>query len=97
MPKPERDEGDPELRDLFEQFHGQLVSPGGAAALLGVSRKTVHTLGDRGRLRIFHGPETGRLVKSGPRWSYIPLADVADYARQVGRPFPRGHWANPAP
>jgi hypothetical protein len=95
MPKAERGEGDPQLRGLFEQFNGQLVSPGGAANLLGVSRKTIHTLGERGKLRIFHGPEKGQIVKSGPRWSYIPLADVAVYAEQVGRPFPRGHWASP--
>ncbi len=95
MPKPDRGEGDPELRKLFEQFNGQLVSPGGAANLLGISRKTVYTLGDRGKLRVFHGPEDDRVVKSGPRWSYIPLVDVAEYAKQVGRPFPKGHWANP--
>lgn len=95
MPKAGRDEGDLELRELFERFNGQLVSPGGAANLLGISRKTVHTLGERGKLRIFHRPEEGRLVKSGPRWSYIPLADVAAYAEQVGRPFPEGRWADP--
>ena len=95
MPKPERDEGDPALRELFEKFNGQVISPGGAASLLGVSRKTVHTLGERGKLRIFHGPEEGRVLKSGPRWSYIPLVDVAAYAEQVGRPFPKGSWANP--
>lgn len=95
MPQAERDEGDPELRSLFERFNGQLISPGGAASLLGVSRKTVHTLGERGKLRVFHGPEAGRVIQSGPRWSYIPLADVAGYAEQVGRPFPKGSWANP--
>ncbi len=95
MPRPQRQEGDPALRELFERFNGQVVSPGGAANLLGVSRKTIHTLGERGKLRIFHGPEDGRIVKSGPRWSYIPLVDVAAYAEQVDRPFPKGHWANP--
>jgi hypothetical protein len=95
VPQAQRDEGDPQLRELFEKFNGQLVSPGGAANLLGVSRKTVHTLGERGKLRVFHGPEQGRVIKSGPRWSYIPLADVAAYAEQVGRPFPKGHWENP--
>lgn len=95
MPAAERNEGDPALRELFERFNGQLVSPGGAANLLGLSRKTIHTLGERGRLRIFHGPDEGRILKSGPRWSYIPLADVARYADEVGRPFPRGQWANP--
>ena len=68
------------------------MSPGGAANLLGISRKTVHTLGERGKLRVFTGPEAGRW---GPKWIYIPLVDVAAYAEQVGRPFPKGHWANP--
>lgn len=92
MPKAERDEGDPQLRELFERFNGQLVSPGGAANLLGISRKTVHTLGERRKLRVFTGPAEGRW---GPKWIYIPLVDVAAYAEQVGRPFPKGHWGNP--
>ena len=65
VPKAERDEGDLELRELFERFHGQLVSPGGAANLLGLSRKTIHTLGERGKLRIFNGPEQGRVLNRG--------------------------------
>lgn len=98
MPKAKRDSGDAELQELFERFDGQLVSPGGAAALLGVSRKTVHTLGKRGRLRVFEGPEVryvGGLVTEGPRWVYIPLEDVARYAGEVGRPFPKGTWGSP--
>ncbi len=50
MPWANRDAGDAQLQEPFERFDGQLVSPGGAVALLGVSRKTVHTLGKRGRL-----------------------------------------------
>jgi hypothetical protein len=93
MPKAERDSGDAELQELFERFDGRLVSPGGAAALLGLSRKTVHTLGKRGRLRVFEGPEVRYargLITEGPRWVYIPLEDVARYAEEVGRPFPKG-------
>jgi hypothetical protein len=98
MAKAKRDSGDAELQELFERFNGHLVSPGGAAALLGVSRKTVHTLGKRGRLRVFEGPEVrhaGGLVTEGPRWVYIPLEDVAQYAEEVGRPFPKGSWRRP--
>jgi len=98
MPKAKRDSGDAQLQELFERFNGQLVSPGGAAALLGLSRKTVHTLGKRGRLRVFEGPEVshlGGLVTEGPRWVYIPLEDVARYAEEVGRPFPKGSWGSP--
>jgi len=98
MPKAIRDSGDENLQRIFEEFDGRLVSPGGAAALLGVSRKTVHTLGKRGRLRVFEGPEikhVGGLVTEGPRWVYIPLVDVARYAEEVGRPFPKGTWDDP--
>ncbi|MGA9316301.1 MAG: hypothetical protein WBV77_16940 [Solirubrobacteraceae bacterium] len=44
--------GDEALQELFAEFRGQLVSPGGAAALLGVKRETIHTLGKRGRERL---------------------------------------------
>jgi hypothetical protein len=96
--EPRYEQGDPDLHRLFEEFDGRLVSPGGAASLLGVSRKTVHTLTRRGRLRSFSGPEikrVGGLVTEGPRWVYIPLEDVAAYAEEVGRPFPKGSWINP--
>jgi hypothetical protein len=92
MPKAARESGDEDLQRIFEEFNGQLVSPGGAAALLGVSRKTVHTLGKRGRLRVFEGPEIKHargLISEGPRWVYIPLEDLARYAEEVGRPFPK--------
>ena len=96
MPKANRDEGDERLRELFGQFQGQLVSPGGAAALLGLSRKTIHTLGKRGRIRVFEGPEARwgprGVIREGPRWVYIPIADLARYAQEVGRPFPEGPW-----
>lgn len=98
MPQAKRDSGDEDLHALFERFDGQLVGPGGAAALLGVSRKTVYTLGKRGRLRVFQGPEVKYargLISEGPRWAYIPIEDVARYAEEVGRPFPKGSWANP--
>ena len=87
MPKAREDEGDPYLREVMEAFRGQLMSPGGAASLLGVSRKTVHTLGARGRLRTFVGPIDKRW---GPRWVLIPMADLAKYADELGGPFPRG-------
>ena len=91
MAKPKADEGDPKLRALFEEFGGQLISPGGAAALLGVSRQTIHTLGARGKLRMFRSDEEigGRIIKGGPRWVYIPLEDVQQYGHEVGRAVPR--------
>jgi len=98
VPDAHHDQGDPDLHRLFEEFDGRMVSPGGAASLLGVSRKTVHTLGKRGRLRVFSGPDLKHakgLINEGPRWIFIPLEDVAAYAEAVGRPFPKGSWANP--
>ena len=95
MPKAERDQGDPELHDLFHQFNGQLVSPGGAAALLGLSRKTIYTLGERKKLRVFKSSGKQPRWNPDPKWVYIPLEDVAAYADQVGRAFPKGTWARP--
>jgi hypothetical protein len=88
MPKAERDEGDPELHALFERFNAQVVSPGGAAALLGLSRKTIYTLGQRKRIRVYHSSKKDRWSETGAKWTYIPVIDLARYAEQVGRPFP---------
>ena len=43
MPEANREGGDPKLIALFDKYGGRLVSPGGAAALLGLSRQTIHT------------------------------------------------------
>jgi hypothetical protein len=65
MPTAEREEGDPDLQDLFERFGARLVSPGGAAALLGLSRTTIYTLGKRGRVRVFHSREKDKWSETG--------------------------------
>lgn len=86
-----KDEGDPELAKLYEEFGGHLISPGGAAGLLGLSRKTIHTLGERGTIRVFRSndEERGKLgVSYGPKWVLIPLVDLKAYADRVGREFP---------
>jgi hypothetical protein len=86
-----RDEGDPVLRELFEKFNAQMVSPGGAAALLGLSRKTIHTLGEQGKIRVYRSAEDskGHLgVVHGPKWVFVPTIDLREYAKKVGRPFP---------
>ena len=44
MAKAARESGDEKLANLFAEFGGHMVSPGGAAQLLGLSRKTVYTL-----------------------------------------------------
>jgi hypothetical protein len=88
MPEAKHDGGDPELHALFQRFNAQLVSPGGAAALLGLSRKTVYTLGQRGRIRVFHSSEKDRWSETGAKWTFIPVVDLVRYAEEVGRPFP---------
>jgi hypothetical protein len=93
MAKPTHNEGDPVLHELFEKFNAQMVSPGGAAALLGLSRKTIHTLGEQGKIRVYRSGEDvkGRLgVVHGPKWVFIPVVDLREYAKRVGRPFPDG-------
>jgi hypothetical protein len=99
MPRPAHREGDEKLAALFDQFEGRLTSPGGAAALLGVSRKTVHTLCTRGVLRTFASDDEDQWgpFKFGPRWIYIPLEDIKAYAEKTGRltePIKRwGRWS----
>lgn len=90
MAEAQHEGGDPELHALFDEFGARLVSPGGAANLLGVSRKTVYTLGQRGELRVFRSSRKDKSSDSGTAWAYIPVVDVAAYAEKVGRPFPTG-------
>jgi hypothetical protein len=81
---------DAALVDLFDRFNGRLISPGGAAAMLGVSRQRVHRLIEGGRLRCFRsedehkkwGPVT---VWKGASWAYVPLDDVEKEAHALGR------------
>src|SRR3954447_19838815 len=74
--------------ELFERFDGRLVSPGGAGALLGLTRATIYSLRKTGKLRVFRAEESVP-GGDGPRWVYIPLEDVEAYAEHVGRPLPR--------
>jgi helix-turn-helix protein len=85
MPEPNREGGDPKLIALFDKYAGRLVSPGGAAALLGLSRQTIYTLCKRGELRAFRSDEDDEYAKRVPKWVYIPLDDVYAYGERVGR------------
>lgn len=69
MPKANRDEGDERLRCLFEESQGQLVSPGGAVALLGLSRKTVHTLVEEIRQHVGRDEYVLPAVLRNPGWN----------------------------
>jgi hypothetical protein len=87
MAEANRSGGDPKLIALFDKYGGRLVSPGGAAALLGLSRQTIHTLLVRGELRAFRSDEEAS--KDLPKWVYIPLDDIEAYGDRVGRPIRR--------
>jgi hypothetical protein len=84
MPDANRTAGDPKMIRLFAKYDGRLVSPGGAAGLLGLSRQTIHTLCKRGELRAFRSDEEAS--QDMPKWVYIPLDDVVAYGERVGRP-----------
>lgn len=86
MPRANRQAGDEKLARLFAEFDHQMISPGGAAHMLGLSRKTVHTLCKNGELRAFRSDELAN--KTTPVWVYIPLADIYAYAEKVGRVVP---------
>ena len=86
MPEANREGGDPKLIALFDKYGGRLVSPGGAAALLGLSRQTIYTLCKRQELRAFRSDETDERAKHTPKWVYIPLDDIYAYGERVGRP-----------
>ena len=80
MGRPRRTSGDRELAALFDEFQGRVVTPSGAAALLGLSRQAVHTMCARGTMRVLRSKATV------PRqWTYIPLEDVRTYALRTGR------------
>lgn len=86
MPPAKRRSGDPELAELFGRFEGHLVTPAGAAALLGLSRKTVYALCARGDLRAFRSERPSALQETPePHWVYIPLVDVRRHAKRTGR------------
>jgi hypothetical protein len=86
MPEAIREGGDPKLIALFEKYGGRLVSPGGAAALLGLSRQTIYTLCKRGELRAFRSDDYDERMRDTPKWVYIPLDDIQAYGERVGRP-----------
>lgn len=85
---------DEAMADLFAEFDGRLISPGGAAQMMGVSRQYVHKVIEQGRLRCFRSEEEHKrfgFIVSGPsaRWAYIPLEDVYRLADELGRPIRR--------
>ncbi len=87
MPKAEQNGGDPALHALFERFNAQVVLPGARRRPRTIPQ-AVYTLGQRGRIRVFHSSEKDKWSETGAKWTYIPIIDLARYADDVGRPFP---------
>ena len=56
-----------ELDKVFDEFRGQLVSPGTAAANLGVSRAYVNQLEKEGRITAY------RIYSENVNWDELPL------------------------
>ena len=75
--------------EVLDRFEGRMISPGGAAALLGLSRKTIYTLAQRGTIRAFRGEVDTKGEGDGYKWVLIPLDDIGNYAERVGRPVPK--------
>lgn len=72
---------DDRMEWLWARYDGRLISPGGAAAMLGVSRQRVHQLIEAGELRCYRSDEVEHRfgpfrMSGGTRWAYVPLADV---------------------
>ncbi len=85
-----------EFIKISEFYKGQLVSPGGAAAQLGVSRAMIHQLERDGKIRAY------RFIVTNEDWDkysfhmklllnrksltiWIPVEDIENYAKKVGR------------
>lgn len=56
-----------EFDTVFDNFKGQMVSPGGAAARLGVSRSFIHHLEKEGKIRAY------RIGCDDIQWDKMPL------------------------
>ncbi len=56
-----------EFEKVFDEFKGQMVSPGGAAGALGVSRAYIHQLEKEGKIRAY------RIAHDDIDWDRLPL------------------------
>lgn len=85
-----------EFRKVADYFEGGVLSPGGAAGMLGVSRAMIHQLERDGKIRAYrviadekfweHEPSYVRLLASKKgQYIWIPIDDLVNYALEVGR------------
>ena len=85
-----------EFRQVCDYFHGQVVSPGGAAAMLGVSRAMISHLEKNDKIRVYRFIAQEEEFVDEPYWvrvlfgvkgqyAWIPIDDIVNYAKSVGR------------
>jgi hypothetical protein len=86
-----------EFHKVVDYYEGHMVSPGGAAGMLKVSRAMIHQLEREGRIRAYRViitkedwgdaiPLYLRLIASRKdQYIYIPVDDLVKYAEAVGR------------
>jgi len=67
------------------EVEGGTVSPGGAAAILRISRQSVHELLQKGKARswVHYPDELASLRRAG--YVYISVRDLVEYGVRVGR------------
>jgi len=85
-----------EFRDVCDYFESAVVSPGGAADILGVSRAMINHLEKQGKIRVFRFIAPDEELVEEPYWvrvlfgakgqyAWIPIEDIVKYALSVGR------------
>ncbi len=85
-----------EFQDVCDYFQSAVVSPGGAADMLGVSRAMINHLEKQGKIRVFRFIPIDDELDDEPYWvrvlwgvkgayAWIPIADIVKYAKEVGR------------
>ena len=86
-----------EFRDIADYFEGQVVSPGGAAGMLGVSRAMINHLEKEGKIRVYRFiVKDDEALEEEPfyvrvlfgikgQYAWIPVEDIKKYALSVGR------------
>jgi hypothetical protein len=85
-----------EWHKVADYYEGQVLSPGGAAGMLRVSRAMIHQLEKDGKIRAYRViiteedwgeiPLYLRLLSSRKgQYIWIPIDDLVKYAQEVGR------------
>jgi hypothetical protein len=85
-----------EFNQVCEEFEGQVVSPGGAAAMLHVSRAYIHQLEKDKRIRAYRFSSEDiddtslsraiRILIGRPKYQdyiYIPIVDLEEYQASI--------------